>query len=146
MAEKTPLATDEAGATPLDTSESAIKKSPRAFLELARRNLSEEELAAPGARRFMISEIERLDDRCIALEDIAQKYNDLRVEKAVLDEKVKASKWHEVLSGLCLAAGSAGIGASTKFFGILGAERESYLLLTISAVLVIVGIVSKVWK
>jgi hypothetical protein len=139
-------ATEEAGSIPIVVSHNETKQSPRSFLAPATRTLSEEELAAPGVRRFLISEIERLDERCATLEVLADSYHNLRVEKAVLEARLRASKWHEVLSGLCLAAGSAGIGASSRFLSIDGAHDTGIILLVVSAILVVVGIASKAMK
>jgi hypothetical protein len=133
---------DEAGATPIPlTSES---KQSRSFLATARRNLSEEELAAPGVRRFLIDEIERLDARCAELQPFNEKYHDLRVEKAVLDAKLTGSRLTDALSAVCLSAGSAAIGASSKFFE--AHVLTGSILLGAAVVLLCAGIVAKVYK
>jgi hypothetical protein len=81
-------------------------------LNSARRNLSEDELKTPGAIRLLISEIERSDDHCGRLQSSYESYQELRVTHAALEAKSKASRWHEVLSGLCLAIGSFGVAQS----------------------------------
>jgi hypothetical protein len=50
---------DEAASTPLP--ESAGAKRSRAFMKAARKDLSEEDLSTPAARRFLLDELERLD-------------------------------------------------------------------------------------
>jgi len=142
MTDQNHSATEETGSTPVVAS--PTKRSPRSFLDSARRNLSEEELKAPGAIRLLISEIERLDERTAELQLLANAYHDLRVEKAVLDEKLKVSKWHEIMSGLCLATGSAGIGISFRLLALETATGVGALI--ISVLLVLVGILSKVLK
>lgn len=64
--------TEEGGSTPIELSQAPpeTKESMRSFLAQARRSLSEEELATPAARRFLIPEIERLDERCLSLDAI----------------------------------------------------------------------------
>ena len=53
------LATEEKGsvAVPADVAAAAETKEPRGFLQSARRNLSEDELASPAGRRFLIRSI-----------------------------------------------------------------------------------------
>src|SRR5258708_623698 len=101
-------ATEEAGSVPIVREGAASKESPRDYLNPARRKLTEAELTSPGAIRLLISESDRLEERCATLETTASNYHDLRVEKAILEAKLKSSKWHEVLSGLCLAIGAFG--------------------------------------
>jgi hypothetical protein len=141
---------DEGGATPLNSADAkaGTKESPHSFLASVRRNLSEDEASAPGVTRFLLSELEQLGGRCSELEVISSKYNDLRVDNAVLEARVKSSKWHEVLSGLCLAAGSAGIGGSSRFITAADSAQHDtgVVLLVVSTILVLAGIASKVWK
>jgi hypothetical protein len=136
--------TEETGAVPIEQPGAVSKQSPRAYLNSARRNLSEDELRSPGAIRLLISESDRLEDRCASLEVTAAAYHDLRVEKAVLEAKSRASKWHEVLSGICLATGSAGIGVSFRLLALDTASGTGVLI--VSVLLVLIGIASKVWK
>lgn len=135
--------TEETGAVPVQAV-TVSKQSPRSYLNPARRNLSENELQSPAAIRLLISETDRLEDRCATLEVIVDAYHNLRVEKAEIETKLRASKWYEILSGLCLATGSAGIGIS---FRLLPLDLPSGTgILTVSALLVVLGIASKVWK
>ncbi|WP_148309086.1 hypothetical protein [Sphingopyxis fribergensis] len=52
-------ATEEAGSVPVSYPEveGREKQEPRGFLGIARRDLSEDELATAAARRFLIAEI-----------------------------------------------------------------------------------------
>jgi len=77
-----PSATEETGSTPLSPTIAAdgeTKETPRGFLSVARRNLTDEELSAPAARRFLIAEIERLDQLCTTHDGIITEYHDQRV-------------------------------------------------------------------
>jgi hypothetical protein len=148
MTDQNRSATEETGSTPvaLGTTLLETKHSTRAYLGSARRNLSEEELKAPGAIRLLISEIERLDERCANLEVYETKYHDLRVEKAGLEARLRSSRWHEVLTGLCLATGSAGIGLALKLLSEDATHGSAIGFLALSVVLVIAGIAAKVFK
>jgi hypothetical protein len=144
MSDPNRLATDELGSTPVEIGAAERKQSPRSFLNSARRNLSEEELKAPGAIRLLIFDLERLDERCAELEPFAIRFHDLRVEKAVLEARLKTSRWHEVLSGLCLAIGSAGIGIASRLIYV--DQAAGVMVIAASAILVVAGIASKVFK
>src|SRR6266481_2396193 len=105
-------ATEETGALPTTTEGSGrTPKAPaREFLYVARRNLTEAELASPGVQRFMIAEIERLDQLCAEHEGIITQYHDQRVTIATLTEQTKSVRWNQILFVMCLSVGSAGIG------------------------------------
>jgi len=138
-------ATEEAGSVPSQDSGASLPKQPRtAFLATARRNLSEKELAAPGVRRFLISEIERLDDQVSELRPFVERYYELRADKAAIDAKLKGSRLNDTLSAVCLSAGSAGIGAATKYLPL--DVPTGLVLLSVAGLLVLAGIVAKVFK
>jgi hypothetical protein len=149
VAANLPSVTEEAGATPLAPAEIAAgetKEPTRSFLQAARRGLSEEELSTPAARRFLIAELERMDELCTTNQSYIDKYHDQRVIIAGLTESAKTSKWNEILSFLCLSIGSAGLGASPSYLSIPGAEKFGIVFLALSALLLIGGIASRVWK
>jgi len=78
MARNPASATDESGSIPIAAEEvaaTAAKEPARAFLQSARRNLSDDELSTPAARRFLIAELERLDQLCIELKEFERQYN-----------------------------------------------------------------------
>jgi hypothetical protein len=92
----------------------------------------------------LIDEIERLEARCAELQPFNEKYHDLRVEKAGLDAKLRGSRLNDAMSAVCLSAGSAAIGASSKFLSLDVATGS--ILLVAAAVLLLTGIIAKVWK
>lgn len=108
--------------------------------------MSEDELKSPGAIRLLISESDRLEERCTSLEVVSAAYHDLRVEKAGLESRLKMSKWHEILSGLCLAIGSFGVATGQRLLSIDGALESGIGVMIVSALLVVAGILSKVFK
>lgn len=142
-----PSATEEAGSTPVHSENAADQeKDARRFLTPARRDLSEEELASPAARRFLIAEIERLDTECADHKEIRQQYNDLRVEHARTQERGRRDKWNEVLSFVCLSVGSAGIGAAPSYMMEPTLAAVGWVFLGGSVLLVLIGVASKIWK
>ncbi len=149
MLSKAASATEEAGSVPVAAAEvaaTAAKEPLYAFLGAARRdNLTADELASPGTLRYLISDLERLNDRCLGLEGVEKTYNDLRVEHARLEERANRSKWSSLLSDACLSIGSLALGAAPSYIGLPGAEKVGFVVIAGAAVLIISGIVAK-WR
>ena len=149
MASSANSATDEVGSIPVpaDIAAGNMAKEPaRAFLQSARRNLSDEELATPAARRFLIADLERLDQTCIELRSYEEKYHDQRVTIATLNSDVKKSRWFEILSSICLSVGSAGLGAAPSYLTLKDGTVLGFMLLAFSLVLISGGIASRLYK
>lgn len=141
--------TDERGSVPIPSAlviATQAKESARAFLLKARRELSEDELASPAARRFLIEEMERLDQICAELKAYEGKYHDQRVEIATLTVEQRKSRWIEILAAVCLSLGSAGIGAAPSYLGLAGGTTLGLVLAAASAVLIVVGIAPRMSK
>lgn len=139
-------ATEETGAQPVAAQGVGTKEPARGFLNVARRNLTEEELASPGVQRFLIAEIERLDQLCADHQTFVTGYHDQRVTIAILSEQTKSSRWNEILFVVCLSVGSAGIGASSNYFSIVGAWPTGVVVLALSLILIGAGMASRIWK
>jgi len=149
MARSSSSATEETGSVLIAPEEAAateVKETSRAFLQAARRNLNDDELATPAARRFLIAELERLDEQCRILEKYAESHHDQRVTIATLVETNKKSKWIEILSSLCLAIGSAGIGWSPSFFAVAGGFLNGIFIVATSLILIVGALAPKVFK
>ncbi|WP_171614355.1 hypothetical protein [Roseicella sp. DB1501] len=147
MAPRTTSATEESGSTPIspDIAAATEKKEPaRGFLQSARRDLNDEEVAVPAVARFLIADIERLEQDNAEQKKIASLYHDQRVEIARLSEQNKKSKWIDILSYVCLAVGSAGLGASPSYLSIVNAWSLGVVFCVLSAILVITGVLAKV--
>lgn len=145
---KAPLsATEESGSIALPPGTIVESKEPtRAFLQSGRRNLKEEELDSPAVRRFLIAEIERLDQACSDSKEFEQKYHEQRVEIASLTEGSKRSVSREVLSTICISVGFAGLGAAPNYLWVAGVERFVWIVIGLAVVLIAGGIVTKAWK
>lgn len=138
--------TEEAGSEPVSGVTNGVKQEPRRFLGLARRDLSEDELATPAARRFLIAEIERLDIECDVLRATASELVDFKVANAKLAESQKKSTWNEILSFACSTLGAVGIGAAPSYFGVAALQPTAWTILVGSALLVIIAVLSKVMR
>lgn len=149
MSEKLSSATEESGSTPVSPATALAensKETPRGFLQAARRNLTEEDLDTPAARRFLLAEIERLDTICTDHDGLITRYHDQRVTIAELTLGSAASRKSDLLSFVCLSIGSAGIGAAPSYFGLTGGTYYGIVILIGSVVLFGAGILSKVVK
>src|SRR5690242_6518962 len=113
------LATEDSGSVAVARAAvraSEIKQQGFDFLQSGRRDLSEEELSAPAVRRFLIAEIERLsveNGKLVAIRDL---YYEAKTDLAVEREQSKVSRKVDLLSFVCLTAGSAGLGAAPSYF------------------------------
>ena len=149
MLSKAASATEEAGSVPIaaaDVAATAAKEPLHAFLGAARRDdLTADELASPGTLRYLISDLERLNGRCLGLEGVEKTYNDLRVQHARLEERANSSKWSGLLSDACLSIGSLALGAAPSYMGLHGAESAGFGVLAGAAVLIVFGVFAK-WR
>jgi hypothetical protein len=153
-------ATEETGATPVAFEAEGLgraKESPRSFLQSARRNLTQEEAQSPAGVRWLTHEVERLDQECAAqrseitdlrgqCDRLKDQYSDKRVEVETVKAASNTSTRNEALSALCLAGGSAGLGACTGFIATPGATGLAITGTIISAVLIVGSIGLRAWK
>jgi len=134
-----------------------VKESPREFLRAARRNLTGDEAASPAGIRWLTHDVERLDQECAALRtelsqlrerhDLLQReHTDKRIEVESLKAKSHVSLKTEILSYLCISAGSVGLGASPKYLAIPEAAQFAEIVLAVSVFLILGGIVLRVLK
>ena len=122
------------------------KEAPRSFLLLARRNLTDDELSTPAVRRFLIAEVERLDQQCAETQGIVTEYHEQRITIAKLQESAKPTRWVEILSSVCLAVGAAGLGAATNYLTIKNGTPVGIVISCLSTIMLFFGIAPKVWK
>ena len=112
----------------------------RASFSKLPRQLSEEELSSPAAKKFMIDEIERLDRENEELQSFRQQYHDSDKECAVLLEKTKISKAHEIMYAVCLVVGSAALGYAPSLWP---QQPDGVLSLVLGGVLIIGAVLTK---
>ena len=153
-------ATDEAGARPVVSAEgdsSEGKEAPRGFLKNARVDLSSEQAASPAGVRWLQYEVDRLERECADarselmslrqdFKQISDKYSDQRVAFATLDGKRGISIRNEILSGFCLAGGSAGLGLFPSYLGVPELANFAYVGMAISGILLLGSIFCRSWK
>jgi len=107
-----------------------------------RRELSDEELTNPAVQKLLLSEIDRLEIRVAELELVEKNFHSVDKEKAILVERGKAVNAMEILYSICLAIGSGLIGLASLF----EIKEKGWIPLICGAVLIIVGVISKIVK
>jgi hypothetical protein len=151
--------TEESGAIPLaiEGASGRTRDAARSFLAAARRDLTEEQASSPAGVRWLMHDVERLDQERTALRtefaDIREKYealredfNDKRVELEATKSAARVSARNEALTYLCVSAGSAGLGACPGYFSVSGATTLATTGIVISALLLMCGLTLRVWK
>jgi hypothetical protein len=137
--DKDELQPDDTGASPSLTPEN---KTGRALSRL-KRELTDEELASPGALKMILEEIERQREENIALQSYRDKFYESDKQRAVMGEKIKSRLSVEIISTACLAIGAAAIGYAPA---VWKAQPSGWIALAFGGVLMIAGIVSKAIK
>jgi hypothetical protein len=103
---------------------------------------SENELSAVE-KRFLIAEIRRLVEENKQLKEFKEEYHELDKELAILKER--PFRRNLFLSSACLIAGSAGVvAAAAPGFLSISQQYGWYIFVTVSAMLLIVGIAARV--
>ncbi len=95
-----------------------------------------------AAKRFLVAEINRLVDENRQLKQFKDKYHDVDKKLAILRETLRPFRINELLSSVCLIAGSAGLGAAPSFLSLN--TYGWYVFVGISALLVIAAIAARV--
>jgi hypothetical protein len=139
--EITDQATDEVGSVPIKFSESEEVKSDS--LRGIRRTLREEELTTSGAIRLLMAEIDQLRGEYALARTYQDRYYSAETRIARLEGQQKQSTIIEILSTVCLAGGSVGMGAAKTYIEI---SIYGWVFFAISFVFTVAGIVARVWK
>jgi len=150
--------TEESGATVVAVPASEIKESgPRSFLQAARRNLTEDEAASPAGVRWLAHDADRWEQDCIAArqelgdlrekhDDLTTQYHDKRIEIEALKGARGVSIRNEILSTLCVIGGSSGLSVLPSYLSTPATTNLAYVGLPVSAVLLLGGIILRIWK
>lgn len=115
-------------------------KGRRAFKNVPR-EFSDEELSSPAVHRFLINDIDRLEQDNVDLSGFQEEYYKADKKAAVLTEKLKANVAQDVAFGVFLTVGAALMSFAVPLwvhqpFGLVS--------LSIGSILVIGGIICKV--
>jgi hypothetical protein len=149
-------ATEETGAVPVPVVTQA-KEGGRPFIAAARRDLSEREAASPAGVRWLAYDVERLDRECLETRQelqelrrrndaLTSELSDKKVELERERSKSSTSAQNDILTYLCATAGSVGLGACASFWTVPEAAALAQIGMVVSALVVLGGIVLRVWK
>jgi hypothetical protein len=100
--EETQDQASEAGARRVDIS--ATKHRRPAFSKLPR-ELDEQELESPVARKFLIDTVDRLEDENQSLRHFQDEFYQTDKKAGILEEKLKLKLATDVMSAVCLSVG-----------------------------------------
>jgi hypothetical protein len=130
-----------AAAPPIQTPEPTPPTGRRLAFKEVRRELTNEDLASPGAQKLLLDALERADAECETLRSYVSQFHEADKRAAVLAEKLKPQKALDVAFGVGTGLGGAVVGLAPVFW-------DAHLALGIAALivgslLVIGGIVTR---
>lgn len=112
----------------------------RRALSQVRRELNEDELASPGARRLLLDALDAMENECESLRSIRADYHRVDREAAVLKEQLKVHIAADIVFGTGLAVGFGLIGVVPQIW-----DKKPYgaIVLILAIILIIGGVVAK---
>ena len=131
------LAPEESGATPISAQD---PKSRKTFSRI-KIELSDEELASPGVQKMIVEELGRSQDTISVMEGYRERFHKVDKELAVEKEKNKKNLFLEIISGGCLAAGTAAFGYAPSLTTL---PMAGYIAVAFGVVLTVIGVGAKV--
>lgn len=114
---------------------------PATALSGIRRDLTDEELTSPGARKLLIDRLDQMEVRLIELRGFRDKFYEADKQVAVLKEKAMKDWAGEILYGVALSMGAVLVGLAPSAWDCKG---YGWLSLLTGIVLILGGVASKV--
>lgn len=133
------LQPDEVGATPVEPRPNKVGRA----LASVKRELTDEDLASPGAQKMLLEELERLREDNVTTHVFRNKFHDTDKQLAVATEKLKHNVAVEIVTSGCLAIGAAALGYVPAAWSH---QPDGWIALIFGVVLLIVGIIAKAIK
>ncbi|ESY70737.1 hypothetical protein X743_22540 [Mesorhizobium sp. LNHC252B00] len=109
-------APDEEPLLPVPQQQAPQSKGRRSFLGV-RRELSEEELKAPGVRKMLLDDVDRLERELFDAQSYRDKFYEADKRAAILTVQATKSAGWDILSTLTVAVGSALLGFAPVVWG-----------------------------
>lgn len=125
---------------PDEASESEAAPKTRRSLGRVRRELSDEELGAPGVLKMLIGEIDRLERELLEACKFRESFHAADKRVGVLESKAKTSLAAEIISTSCAAVGSAALGFAPS---IWSDQPAGWLCIAFGSVLVLAALIAK---
>ena len=86
------------------------------------RQLTNEELDSPGARKMLLDNLDRAESECASLREYESKYHDTDKRAAVLEAKLRGVRAMDVLYTVCVCVGGVIIGYGPAIGGAVKPE------------------------
>lgn len=131
------LQPDDAGATPAPPSEN---KTGRALSRL-KRELTDEELATPGALKMLLEELERRREENSTLQSYRDRFYQSDKLLSIANEKLNSNRAIEIISTACLAVGAAALVYAPV---VWCTQPTGWITLAFGGVLTLAGVLVKV--
>jgi hypothetical protein len=116
-------------------------KGRRAFRKVAR-EFSDDDLSSAVAKRFLINEIDRLENDNGKLNQYMDQYYKADRQVAVYKEKLNTHTAQDIIFGVCLTIGAALLGVTPSLW--IPGKPYGWMTIAMGALLIICGVVSKV--
>ena len=113
----------------------------RRAVSKARRELTEEELAAPAARVMLLDEVDRLDSENTELSQFRNRFHQVDKECAVLKEREKGGIASDIVFTVSMTLGGVVVGALPGLSSV--APKYHDMALAVGILLMLTGIVAK---
>ncbi|THK35654.1 hypothetical protein EHS39_23820 [Ensifer sp. MPMI2T] len=116
-------------------------KGSRRSFQSVRRDLSEEELSAPGVQKMLLDDLERLEEELATAKAFRERFHVADKRAAILEEQLATANANEFLYNGCLMAGSVLLGFAPNVWsnGLVG------LYLLIAGVIITGGALFSKW-
>jgi hypothetical protein len=131
---------DEAGSRPTPTDETP---KSRHALDRVTRELSDEELNSPGARKLLLDRLSQEEDEISSLKSFRERFHEADKRNGVLEEKLKKDTAVEVISTGTVAVGAAALVYAPELWSH---QPGGWIALAFGAILTLVGIAAKVMR
>jgi hypothetical protein len=104
---------------------SAPSSGTRAAFSGLGRQLTNEELDSPGARKMLLDNFDRVEAECVTLREYQNKYHEADKRAAVLDARLRGVKAMDVLYTVCVCVGGVIIGYGPAIAAVVKPEVAS---------------------
>jgi len=119
--------------------EQPTPKGRKSFRKV-RRELTEEELSSPAAQRYLLDELDRLDEEVAELKTVRDKFHAADKRADVLDQKLQKHTSLEILSSGALLAGALALGYAPR---VWDSGATGPILVALGIILIAAGIWAK---
>lgn len=89
---------------------SQLESKPASALSGIRRDLTDEELSSPGARKLLLDRLDQTEKQVVEFRDFRERFHAADKQVAVLSERTKQATATEIMYGVALSVGAMFVG------------------------------------